>query len=209
MKGLLLKDFYMMKKYCKSYLFMLVIFTVVSFFASDNLLFVFYPCLLCGMIPVNLLAYDEHSRFTVYSGTLPYTKSQVVSGKYIVCILVQCAVLFVTATAQGIKMAVNGSFRAQDFFVILIIGFCFSSLVAPISLPFMFKFGTEKGRMAYFFMIGVVAASVYGLSTFLNIEQIDMGTGLAGALPILCVVCAAIYALSWYLSIVFYRKREV
>ena len=64
MKGLLLKDFYMAAKYCRA-------------------------CLLCGMIPVNLLAYDERSRWLEYSGTLPYTKAQIVSGKYLVGIIVQ------------------------------------------------------------------------------------------------------------------------
>ena len=36
MKGLLLKDWYMLKKYCRSYLFVLVIFLAVSIFDTDN-----------------------------------------------------------------------------------------------------------------------------------------------------------------------------
>lgn len=63
MKGLLLKDWYMMKKYCRAYLLIAVVFIAVSLFSNDNMFFVFYPCLLCGMIPVNLLAYDERSRW--------------------------------------------------------------------------------------------------------------------------------------------------
>ena len=83
MKGLLLKDLYMVVKYCKAYLLIAVVFLAVSLMGSDNLFFIFYPCLLCGMIPVNLLAYDERSRWPQYCGTLPYTKGQIVSGKYL------------------------------------------------------------------------------------------------------------------------------
>ena len=70
MKGLLRKDLYMMGKYCRSYLLLVIVFLCVSVFSSDNLFFVFYPSLFSGMIPVSLLAYDERSRWTQYSGTL-------------------------------------------------------------------------------------------------------------------------------------------
>ena len=81
MKGLLLKDLYMMRKYCRSYLLIAVVFIALSFASNQNLFFVFYPCLLCGMIPVNLLGYDERSRWLQYSGTMPYTRAQIVSCK--------------------------------------------------------------------------------------------------------------------------------
>ena len=76
MKGLLLKDVYMAAKYCRSYLLITLIFLTVSFFGSQNTFFLFYPCLLCGMIPVNLLAYDERSRFLSYTGVRPITRTQ-------------------------------------------------------------------------------------------------------------------------------------
>ena len=75
MKGLILKDLYMIKSYCKSYLLIAVVFFAVSFAGNNNMFFAFYPCLLCGMIPVTLLGYDERSRWIQYSGTMPYTKT--------------------------------------------------------------------------------------------------------------------------------------
>ena len=38
MKGLLLKDWYMMKKYCRAYLFIAVVFIAVSLFSNDKTL---------------------------------------------------------------------------------------------------------------------------------------------------------------------------
>ena len=99
MKGLLLKDWYMMKKYCRMYIFIAAVFIAVSLVNNGNMFFVFYPCLLCGMIPVNLLGYDERSRWMQYSGTMPYTKTQIVSGKYLVGLLAQLTMLTVIRLA--------------------------------------------------------------------------------------------------------------
>ena len=100
MKGLLLKDWYMMKKYCRYYLFVSIGFIILSMISSGNMFFVSYPCLLCGMIPVNLLGYDERSRWTEYVGTFPYTKTQIVSAKYLIGLFTQIAMLIVICAAS-------------------------------------------------------------------------------------------------------------
>ena len=209
MKGLLLKDFYMMKKYCKSYLLIAAVFIAVTFFGNDNFFFVFYPCILCGMIPVNLIAYDEQSRFNIYSGTLPYTKAQIVSGKYLIGFLVQTAMFIIMGVVQAIKMNMNGSFRFANFAVLMLTMFCASVATVAISLPFMFKFGVEKGRMVHLFTIGIICAACFVLPTLIG--NIDMSGEIAfnGFLLGFCAICVCLYALSWYLSIIFYKKREV
>lgn len=208
MKGLLLKDLYMMKKYCKAYLLITVVFIAVSFASSENLFFVFYPCLLCGMIPVNLLGYDERSRWLQYSETMPYTKSQIVSGKYLIGLGTQVAVLLVTGIAQAIRMSVSGAFVLGEYLVLMMLLLFMTLLASSITLPFMFKLGVEKGRMAYYIMIGVVCAGSI-ISSNLLLAGIQTEMKLNGILPIICLFGIGIYALSWYLSIVFYKKREL
>ena len=43
MKGLLLKDLYMVKKYCRSYLLIAILFLALSLMSDENMFFVFYP----------------------------------------------------------------------------------------------------------------------------------------------------------------------
>jgi hypothetical protein len=119
-KGLLLKDWYMIKQYCKIYLVITVLFGAASVVNDENLFFVFYPCVLGGMIPVNLLGYDERSHWDRYSGTLPYTKKQIVSAKYLIGLFVQIAMLLVTGVAQGIKIGISGAFSFGDFAVLML-----------------------------------------------------------------------------------------
>ncbi|MBR6708642.1 MAG: ABC-2 transporter permease [Clostridia bacterium] len=208
MKGLLLKDLYMVKKYCRAYLLITAVFIAVSFVSSENLFFVFYPCLLCGMIPVNLLGYDERSRWLQYSETMPYTRGQIVSGKYLIGLGAQVTVLLITGIAQAIRMSVSGTFLIGEYLVLMMLLLIMSLLASSVTLPFMFKLGVEKGRMAYYIMIGIVCAGSIVSSNLLSgwtREELELNS----ILPIICLVGIGIYALSWYLSIVFYKKREL
>lgn len=208
MRGLLLKDFYMTKKYCKIYLLMVVVFVTVSFFNNETLFWAFYPCLLCGIIPANLLSYDEHSKWTQYSETLPYTKAQLVSAKYLIGLAVQLVTLLYTGIGQAIRMNLDQSFSFNAYFLLMGMLLAVSLISPAICLPFMFKFGVEKGRIAYYVMIGFVCGASVIAARFFKAE-ILMKINQDLFLPIVCAVGILIYALSWYLSIVFYQKREL
>ena len=197
-----------MKKYCRAYLFIAIVFVAISLVSNDNMFFVFYPCLLCGMIPVNLLGYDERSRWVQYSGTMPYTKTQIVSGKYLIGLLAQLTMLVATGIAQAAKMIIAGSLALGDFAVLMLLMLTVSMLTSSISLPFIFKLGVEKGRTAYYVMIGFVCgASVLASSLFRGQLGVEIKPNLV--LAILAAIGIGIYIFSWYMSIVFYKKREI
>lgn len=208
MKGLLLKDLYMMKKYCRAYLLVAVVLIVTSLFAEENLFMTFYPCVLCGMIPVNLLAYDERSHWMAFSGTLPYTKAQIVSGKYLIGLLTQLALLLAIGLIHGIHMAMDDSFALQDYAVLMLLMLCVSTIASSVTLPFTFKLGVEKGRIAYYVTMGLVMAAIATVSVIFKYQLQNM---IRVELPLVVValICVCLYALSWYLSIVFYQKREI
>ncbi|MGM9605307.1 MAG: ABC-2 transporter permease [Faecousia sp.] len=210
MKGLLLKDFYMAAKYCRTYILIGVVFIAVSFAGTDGekMFFLFYPCLFCGMIPVNLLAYDERSRWLEYSGTLPCSKAQIVSGKYLVGIIVQGAMLIAVGIAQAVRMNLAGSFRPGEYALIIAGIFAMATITSSISLPFMFRWGVEKGRIAYSAMIGFVCAGGYLGSVFFS-SGTQLAIGQGALLAVFCLAGIAIYTASWLASIALYQKREV
>ncbi len=210
MKGLLLKDFYMAAKYCRTYILIGVVFIAVFFAGSnsENMFFVFYPCLLCGMIPVNLLAYDERSRWLEYSGTLPYTKAQIVSGKYLIGIIVQGAMLLAVGLSQAVRMHLAGTFRLEEFALFMATIFAMATITSSITLPFMFRWGVEKGRIAYYCMIGFVCAAGYLGSVFFT-GSTRLAVSQGALMAILTLTGIAVYAASWLAAIALYRKREV
>ena len=143
-----------------------------------------------------------------YSGTLPYTKTQIVSGKYLIGLLAQLAVLVATGVGQAVKMSVAGGFVFGDFAVLMLLMLIVSMLSSSICLPFVFKLGVEKGRTAYYVMIGFVCGASVLASSILRgqlVSEIQPNFILA----LVAVVGIGIYILSWYLSIVFFKKREI
>lgn len=208
MKGLLLKDFYMAKKYCKSYLLIAVVFIGLSFANADNTFFVFYPCLLCGMIPVNLLSYDERSRWLQYSRTLPYTKAQLVSSKYLIGLFAQLSMLLIIGISQGIKMKIAGVFLLHEYVFLMLMVLVMSTITSSICLPFLFKLGVEKGRIAYYVMIGFICGGSVIAASLLR-TNIAATIDLTRLPLLLLLIGAGGYALSWYLSIWFFEKREI
>jgi len=143
-----------------------------------------------------------------YSGTLPFTKDQIVSAKYLIGLLVQITMLIVTGIAQGIKMTVAGNFMLGKFIVLMMLMLIVATLTSSISLPFIFKLGVEKGRAAYYVMIGsACGASVLASSFFRGQLATEVEPNVI--LAAVAVIGIGMYILSWYLSVVFFRKREI
>lgn len=207
MKGLFLKDLYMIKAYCRMYLLIIVVFLAASFF-GESLFLIYYPCMMCGMIPVTLLAYDERSRFQQYSASLPVSRAEVVSEKYLIGLFAQVAVLLVTGLVQGFRMRADGSFSAERYAVMMLSLLLVSMLASSVPLPLIFKSGVEKGRIAYYVTIGIVCGSAVLFSEVFKGEA-TVKLPSVSLFVLLAVIAAGIYALSWILSVKFYQKREL
>ena len=203
MKGLLLKDFYLTVRYCKAFLLIIVVFAAVSLFDDGNAFFLVYPCIIAGMLPMILYSYDEREKWHVFCETLPYTRTQFVSAKYLIG-LAGCgtALLFVAGT-QAVRMANASAFAAGDYFSMMAYIVAVSLASPAVLLPFGFRFGAEKGRIAYYVVIGVACA----VSTFVAGRGSLAIAGVSGA--ILVAAAAALYAVSWLLSIAAYNRREL
>ncbi|MCH5191717.1 MAG: ABC-2 transporter permease [Oscillospiraceae bacterium] len=207
MKGLILKDLYMTAKYCKAHLLIIAASIGISLFVS-NVIFIFYPCLMSGIVPMTLLSYDERSKWSEYCGTMPISAAQIVSTKYIIGLICSFCVLILSGTAQEVKMNHDGVFQLGDWLNLLAMLLIMSCVAVAVTLPFIFRFGVEKGRIAYYLTIAIACGVNFAASDVINFNT-DAPVLLNVVYLILCIIAVAIYALSWYLSIVFYKKRLI
>lgn len=209
MKGLLLKEGYLAAKYCRTYLFIALVFALFSVVGEENLFLIFYPCLLAGMIPLNLIALDERSRWDSYSDTMPVSRGQMVSAKYLIGLFCQGGILVLMGTMQAIRMGLSGNFDWMALWNLLFLLVSVSTISPSICLPFVFRLGAERGRMAYYFMIGFVVAVSFVAAKLVGEDmgsvEIPGGNFFSGLLAAIGIL---LFLLSWYLSIVFYKKRE-
>ena len=210
MKGLILKDLYMTVKYCKVNIIIALIWILLSLGLglSNGLFIAFYAVFLCDVIPSSLLAYDEKSRWVQYSETMPYTRAQIVSEKYVIELIIHVAILILIGTAHAVALIIGYTFDFASFAVFMMLISTMPLISSVIVLPFMFKYGTEKGRLVHLIMVVVVVMAGNLTSKMIN-NDVPEGVELLSTILATCIICLALFALSWYLSIVFYKNREL
>ena len=213
MKGLLVKDLYMSKSYCRVYLLIAAAFLALYAFSSvnghENLFFLQYPTVLAGMVPINLIAYESQCKWEQFAGTLPYTRAQLVSAKYLIGLMFFGILLVMTLAVMGIAMAIVGRFSpvllwSQSVLMTL----CFFGS-CTIILPLVFRFGIEKARIMYLVMIGLVCGLTAAIGIVSNGSAYAGGWQMLRAIPLVAMAAVVLYLLSWRLSIRFYQEREL
>lgn len=207
MKGLLLKDFYMTTKYCRMFLCMLAFFILVSCFTGESSMFIFFPTLIAGMIPMTLISYDEKEKWDVYSQAFPCSKAQVVTAKYLTGLFLVAVVFALSAGAQALRMIRDETFTIESYIMLLARIFAVGVFAPSLLLPFIFRFGAEKGRIAYYVIIGALCVvSVFLANT--GLQTPPQISAFTVSLIILVIACLC-FVVSWLFSIRFYKNREV
>lgn len=207
MKGLLRKDVYQMWKYYKIYYVLAIIMEIASILASGNLFLAVYPLVLMCMVPSNMQTVDESGKWELYCGTLPCTRKQVVTGKYLIGPMMAFPVLVLVAVCQCLQMGLAGRFSWGDLWDVLLVSLGMILLMPSISLPLMFKFGATKSKMVQFVVLGIFIAVVIIWTLLMNQSNPYLPDLSGGVLPVL--VMAVVYLLSWRLSVRFYEKRDL
>lgn len=216
MKALLLKDWYLMKQYCRMVLLLELIFIAVSCVAPDNTFYLIYPIVLASIISATLYSYDDRDGWLTFAATLPQPRSRLVTAKYLVTFFLSTSVVLLLLVVHGLRLILLGQPGLGTEFGLLLVALLpmagVGLLVSAFILPPMFKLGAEKGRIFYIVAVAVAcAASVI----FMNDRQIlvnghpsylGLELGPAAAIYLACLV---LNALSWRLSIRFYQRREL
>ena len=208
MKALVYKDLLAVWKYCRNYLIMCAVFLLSSVFVEEYSFLQIYPLIFMGMQVNALIAYDERDHWDRQVLTMPVTRRQYVSAKYLTSLLLQGTVLVLTAAAHAFQLHRNGSFDWNLFGTDLTAMVVLASAAPALILPFIFKNGSEKGRMAYLIVVGsvfAIAAGAVAVLSKLGMLGTQMQIPFA---PAAVVLAAALYPASWALSVHWYEKRE-
>ena len=201
MKGLMKKEFLMLWRASRAFALICVVFIAMSAVSQDNIIFLFMPIMISGLLPSTLLSYDERCKWQEFSGALPVSRAQLVSAKYLLGLGCMTVVLVVTVVVHLIVR------RYPTEMLLEMLGgvFGLSLFISAVSLPMMFKFGVEKGRLWYYATL-ILVGGASGASAGVAADVFN--EGLPSYIWLIFVFGVVIYALSWLLAIRFYQKRE-
>ena len=202
MKALLLKDFYVLWKQMRIFIFVLLVIAVGNG-AFGSVFIVIWA----AMLPYTAMAYDERCKWDQMAAMMPYSIRDLVLSKYVLgwlCAAAAGLLALVLQTLVNFTELLPESGTPGG----ILLGFCGSVCVLSITLPLMFRFGVEKGRMTMFLMIFLVCIGGGALAEV----AVSDGTGglvlpgpVAALFPLAALVLTAV---SIPLSLRLYRTER-
>ena len=218
MTGLILKDFLILRKTLRSYLFMLVVYVGIAFTGvwSADIVGVLMVVMVV-MLPMNVFAYDKQAKWDTYGLALPVGRTKTVAARYL-CVLLLCLLSVGLTAILGVMLYAAGRVEEPvEFLVSCSVMGLMSVLVNAIMLPFLYKFGPERARMMFFGIMGgivlLVVAALFPLGGLEWLKSLDIAEPSLAQLSVLPAIAAvagvALLALSFLLSRYFYGQKDI
>lgn len=209
MKGLLLKEFLMLKKGWVTLVIFFIAFGIGGV-GSDFMCFMlplFLAILLYGHIN-----YDEQSKWQQYSIALPYGRKMIVSAKYAAMAIGAVVSTVLVVLLYGVTVAMEkAEFSLKDLVGHLVLSLAIGIIYPTFFLPLAYKFNSEKGRTIMLFLNGASGAiAVFLLSAIEVTGIIAKLSNYTNILPYIAIAAVLVlFALSWFASVKIYEKRDL
>lgn len=222
MKGLIIKDLLNLSSY-KTTLLIILIFCSIGMVGTDavNAAPIFITVMI-GMIVLSTFNYDETSHAEKYILSLPLTRKEIVMSKYVLAIVANILGSIVGILLTIIIVNVINVIRPEDLIkldfenlsITAVSGIFGVALIQAIQIPSVYRFGAEKGRIQMFLLLFLLVLMIAGVGFLItkigfdiNIEKINRFMNHFG-IPILILVSAILYYISYKISYKFFKKKE-
>lgn len=152
MKGLLLKDIYVVTKQLTIFLIAIPILGLTGGSTMST-----FAILLGSVLPMTAIAYDERSKWNELAVMMPYSKKDLIINKYLLGYLCMLGASTLVVIGQLIASFINKK-PFSDSFNMLMLAICGGLLFIAINTPILFKFGSEKGRFVFIIAMALIGA---------------------------------------------------
>ncbi|HIS66644.1 MAG TPA: ABC-2 transporter permease [Candidatus Scatomorpha merdipullorum] len=199
MKALLVKDLLTLKGQAKSLLLVLAVWFIISFVNGSGLFFTSLSVIYGMLLPLTTLSIDEKSRVERYMMSMPVTRAELALSRYALGLL---GLLALGVLGIGASLVIGDSL--EEALGASAACFCLAVLLLGVTLPLVYKFGTDKARVVCIAVYMVTFLAVSFIAARFGIELDD----LSGAFFLLPFLSLAVLALSAAVSLGIYKKRE-
>ncbi|MDF2540671.1 MAG: hypothetical protein K0S47_389 [Herbinix sp.] len=206
MKGLLLKDALTLKKQGKIILIMVVFYTIYSASTKNISMLGAMVTLLCAMMPITTLSYDEFCQWDKYALSMPVSRNDIVLSKYIFGVILDLLGVAVVTVISLVIVLVTKTIDVKETLITTVAIGGVALVFLSIILPLLFKLGVEKGRlmlMVVVFVPTMLAMIAPNLNLPMPSEQM-----IKYAIYASPIVVILILLLSMQISIRIYNKKE-
>lgn len=207
MKALLIKDFYTLLKQMRIFVIIILIFAVMPGTSITAFAIVY-----SAMLPMTAIAYDENCKWSKLAAMMPYKVKSLVFEKYLLGYIMVAIAGVVSLASEFILAAVRGTETGIENLIAVAAIICVALIMQALNLPFIYRFGVEKGRFVYLAFFVVVIASTAFFEEQLDVVVTSLshvrinGVGIAVGLVLTTIL---LNIGSILLSIKSYQKRNL
>lgn len=216
-KGLLVKDFILMKTQMRFFLFLMLVWGIFMASALNMSFFVGYIAVLCAFLTLTTFNYDEFENGSAYLFTLPISRKDYIFGKYVFGFLITTLPFIAVGLLIGIVLIVQGTeMSLWEYLLSISTALPMGYLLLMVEIPLQVKFGQEKSKVITVILVGCVSACLgmighlYDIGGVSYLESVSSIAGLGEGLLVLMIAAAiaVLMFLSYKLSCRFMEKKE-
>jgi hypothetical protein len=212
-KGLLVKDFLNLQSTFKRLIPIIALWMVI-FLPNGNSTFFGVLIMMMTMMVVTTISYDDLAKWDSYALTMPVSRKEVVTGKYVVMMLLDGmgVIMALIIGLIGVVFLKNSSW--SEMMAVLVIIASIGLIAGSTMLPLIYHFGTEKARIIIILVAMVPTGLVLLLSGMVSEQQwqwlTNIGADISLSMTIigLAVFSAFYVACSYMISKRIYEKKE-
>ena len=159
MKGLLIKDFKLMKMQ-RNFFFVIVMISVGQALFSDSLSVpIGFATFVFPLFTLSTISYDEFDNGNAFLFSLPISRKDYVKEKYLLSFLLGFGALILGLLIICVAGFLKGDTIPADIIWAALIILSSLIIIQAIMLPFQLKYGPEKARIALMGTFGLIFAA--------------------------------------------------
>lgn len=206
MKGLLLKDWYVLSKQGRIMLIIIACYTILSTRGNESM--GVFAVLFVAILPLWVMGIDERNKWDNLAAAMPYEKKEIVLSRYLLVglgIMGLIALYLITGLVQKLLMPqADISFHWRYIASIIATGLIYPA----INLPVVFSMGVEKARLWFMLITGGAAGGMAFLYSNYSEESSSIIRFLSTNFWFVMVFAILLFLLSGAISVRLYEKRE-
>jgi ABC-type transport system involved in multi-copper enzyme maturation permease subunit len=207
MIGLLIKDFYTIKRQGKVLLALMMFYVLFSIFTKNVSMLAAIMIVMCVMMPVTTMGYDEQSKWDRYAVALPLSRKKMVTSKYLFGVILAGVAFVITFLLGLLVISFSHEMSVKELLIMTAAIDAVGVFLLALILPVIFKYGVERGRILMLLIIFLPSAAVMLLAQMgISLPSKETLELLMYFSPVLLIL---VYLASLKLSMQIFLKKEL
>ena len=211
MSGLLVKEYYILRRYMKQYVILFIFFGVLSVYQDSAVYFQAMVTMSMCMLVFTGMSYDATAGWDKFVMTMPVSRKDVVRSKYISCVTYAVGAVVLGTLFSIVIGGIHPMGDSNPILTVIMAAtlLCLTFVIYSILIPLIYKLGVEKARILMVAVIMIPIFAILGGSEYLPetaLDFIEQHTNLIAAVGV--VLCILMYIISYYISVGIFSKKE-